>query len=107
MIFFEGKVYWRCIEFVVFKLNLIHEVLAMTRPLEPELLTYQAHQSELLAKARGKFVLIKNDQIVALFDTSKDALREGYQRFGVVPMLVKEIREVEAPLFFTSRLIGV
>jgi len=78
----------------------------MPKLLEQELLTYQAHKSELLAKARGKFVLIKNDQIIGLFETSKDARREGYQRFGVVPMLVKEILEVETPLFFSARLAG-
>lgn len=79
----------------------------MAKPLEQELLTYQAHKSDLLAKARGKFVLIKGDQIVGTFDTTKDALREGYQRFGVVPMLVKEILELEAPLLFSARLAGV
>jgi len=79
----------------------------MPKPLEQELLTYQAHKSELLAKARGKFVLIKDDQIIGTFDTKREAIRHGYERMGVVPMLVKEIREVETPLFFTSRLLGV
>ena len=106
MIFFEGKVYWRCIEFVVFKLNLIHEVLAMTRPLEPELLTYQAHKSELLTKARGKFVLIKGDQIVGTFDTRVEAIRQGGKQFGLEPFFTKKILELDMPLNFTSRLIN-
>jgi hypothetical protein len=79
----------------------------MLTQLDNELATYQARKSDLLAKARGKFVLIKNDQVLDIFETEMDAIRQGYERLGNVPFLVKEILEVETPLNFTSNLIKV
>ncbi len=79
----------------------------MTALLEQELATYQAQKNNLVGKARGKFVLIKNDQIIGIFDNRMDAIRQGYERFGNVPFLTKEILEVEMPLNFTSNLIKV
>ena len=77
----------------------------MSTLLDQELATYQAQKDDLLGKARGKFVLIKNNQIIGIFDTKNDAIRQGYERFGNVPFLVKEILEFEIPLNFTSNLI--
>jgi hypothetical protein len=75
--------------------------------LEKELQTYEAQKSELLGKSKGKFVLIKDDQVIDVFDTNMDAIRQGYKRFGNVPFLVKEVVEVEIPQDFTSNLLGV
>jgi hypothetical protein len=63
-----------------------------------ELETYKAHKSELLAKSKGKFVLIKDDQIIGVFDSHKEAVRYGYEHLGIVPVLVKEIKEIDTPL---------
>jgi len=79
----------------------------MTALLEQELATYQAQKNNLVGKARGKFVLIKGDEVVGIFDTRLDAVRQGYKQFGNVPFLTKEIVEVEIPLNFTSKLIGL
>ena len=68
---------------------------------EKELQTYETHKAELLKKTPGKYVLIKDDQIIDVFDTQMDAVNQGYRRFGVVPFLVKEIVEIEMPLDFT------
>jgi len=79
----------------------------MVTQLDEELATYQAQKNNLLAKARGKFVLIKGDQIVGIFENRIDAVRQGYKNFGNVPFLTKEILEIEIPLNFTSNLIMV
>jgi len=79
----------------------------MTQTLQEELETYEAHKVELLSKAKGKFALIKGKEVVDVFDTSQDAIRQGYERFGNVPFLVKEILEIEVPQNFTSNLLGV
>jgi hypothetical protein len=85
----------------------ISEVFIMAALLEQELATYQAQKNDLLGKARGKFVLIKNDQVVGIFDTQMDAIHQGYERFGHVPFLVKEILEFEVIHNFTSFLLDV
>jgi len=79
----------------------------MTSQLEKELETFEAHKDELLAKAAGKFALVKGSEVVDVFDTAEDAIRQGYDRFGNVPFLVKEVVEVETPQNFTSNLLGV
>jgi hypothetical protein len=75
--------------------------------LKRELEAYESHKEELLGKAAGKFVLIKNDEILGTYDTANDAINRGYELFGNVPFLVKEIIEIETPAEFTSNLIAV
>jgi hypothetical protein len=77
----------------------------MTDLLKKEIETYNAHKAELVGQSKGKFVLIKDDRIVGVFDTEIDAIHQGYERFGNVPFLVKQIVQVEVPLNFTSNLI--
>ncbi len=79
----------------------------MTELLNKEIETYNVHKAELLGKANGKFVLIKDSEVVGVYDTKMDAIRQGYERFGNVPFLVKLIVEVEVPLEFTSNLLAV
>lgn len=79
----------------------------MTGILDIELKTYDQQRGHLLGTAEGKFVLIRNDQIVGVYDTKTDAIAEGYRRFGNVPFLVKQIIKVEAPQNFVSSLLAV
>ena len=79
----------------------------MVEMLKKELETYIAKKNELIGKSKGKFALVKDDHIIDVFDTKTDAIRQGYERFGNVPFLVKQIVEVEAPQNFTSNLLGI
>jgi len=79
----------------------------MTELLKKEIETYNAHKAELVGQSKGKFVLIKDDKVVDVYDTKMDAIRQGYERFGNVPFLVKLVVEVEVPLEFTSNLLAV
>jgi hypothetical protein len=45
----------------------------------------------MVKEHEGEFVLIKGTEIVGFFADDSSALREGYRRFGVVPLLVKRI----------------
>ena len=74
--------------------------------LEAELETYERNRETLLADSGGMFVLIKTGDVVGVYETKNDAIAEGYRRFGNVPFLVKRVVESEAPLNFTSNLIG-
>jgi hypothetical protein len=78
----------------------------MAQVLEKEAETYERHREELLAKHEGKYVLIYGEQVQGIFDTPMDAVRSGYQRFGHVPIFVKEIERVETPVTFGGGLRG-
>jgi hypothetical protein len=64
--------------------------------LERERRHYEAKKGDLLREAEGRFVLIKDEAVVGLFDTYLDAAREGWRWFGNVPLFVKQIRETDA-----------
>lgn len=69
--------------------------------LEKELETYTRELPTLLSQ-EGKFVLIEDDKVVDVFGTYEDALKEGYELFGLnTPFLVKQIRAVEEIQFVT------
>ena len=78
----------------------------MSDLLDEEVRTFQAHRTELLGRALGKYVLIKNDRIIDDFASEEDALKRGYEEFGNAPFLVKEVTEVDLPLNFTSFMIA-
>lgn len=79
----------------------------MPEVLDIELETYERHRQELLGKAEGKYVLIRQDKVIGVFDSQSDAIQQGYERFGNVPFLVKQVLKVETPQNFVSNLLGV
>ena len=73
--------------------------------LEIELATYKDKLPELLAGGNeGKFVLIHEGQVIDVYGTYEDALKEGYNRFKLAPFLVKQVQSVEQA-HFISRLL--
>lgn len=68
--------------------------------LELELSTYAKHLPQLLPQ-EGKYVLIHSSDIVGTFDSYGDAIKEGYEKFGLTPFLVKQISPAERVLYFT------
>ena len=79
----------------------------MSQILGTEIQTYEQHRDNLLGTSEGKFVLIHGTQVVGIFDAKMDAIAAGYQQFGNVPFLVKQILRIEAPLNFMSNLLGI
>lgn len=70
--------------------------------LETELGTYRAKLPEL-AKDEGKFVLIHGNDVIDVYGTYEDAIKEGYAKFKLEPFLVKQIHTIEQ-VQFISRL---
>jgi hypothetical protein len=75
--------------------------------LEKELQVYKLRKKELLGKAKGKFVLIKGDEIIGVFESQIDAINHGYEKYGNTPLLVKEILEFEIPRTLSSSLLKI
>lgn len=65
--------------------------------LEEELETYNRELQTLLAnEGEGKFVLIQDATVVDVFGTYEDAVKAGYNQFGLnTPFMVKQIQAVE------------
>jgi hypothetical protein len=79
----------------------------MVEMLTAELETYERHKEELLGKSEGKYVLIHREEIAGIFDTEKDAIDQGYERFGNVPFLVKQVVKIETPQNYVSNLLAI
>ena len=77
---------------------------SMSTTLEKEIQTFEKNKEKLLGEAKGRFVLIKDEDVVDDFGSYGDALSEGYKRFGNVEFLVKEVKEDEGVNFFTRSL---
>jgi hypothetical protein len=66
--------------------------------------TYKRELLNLLAKSRGKFVLIQGDAVHSVWSTYEDAIQAAYAAFGLdKPFLVKKIEAIEH--YFNSRSI--
>jgi hypothetical protein len=75
--------------------------------LEKELAKYETIKPSLLGSAAGKYVLIRHDDVAGVFESFADAVREGYQRFGNVPFLVKQVAATETPANIISNLLSI
>jgi hypothetical protein len=70
--------------------------------LAEEMATYHVHQAELLREHEGQYVLIKGSEVVGVFHDRSAALREGYQRFGIIPFLVRQIAACEPVVYLPN-----
>jgi hypothetical protein len=68
--------------------------------LEKEQATYQRELPTLLATP-GKYVVISEDTVAGVYDTYQDALKVGYEKFGLKSFLVRQIAVVERANRFT------
>ena len=70
--------------------------------LADEIATYRGHLPELLREYEGRFVLIKGTEIAGIFPDRSTALREGYRRFGIVPLLVRQIAASDPAVYLPN-----
>lgn len=60
--------------------------------LRREFATYLRELPRLLAEGHeGRFAVIREDQVLSIWDTSRDALQVARERFGLEPVTVKKI----------------
>jgi hypothetical protein len=58
---------------------------------------YEKVREQLLRHHLGKIALIHGDEVAGVFPTVDEALLEGYRRFGLVRMVLKQIGDAEGP----------
>ncbi len=60
--------------------------------LERELASYRRELPRLLEEGEsGRFAVIEGDAVLSTWDTYRDALQYGYERFGDHPFMVQRI----------------
>jgi hypothetical protein len=60
---------------------------------ERELATYRRELARLLLGGEvGRFALIHGDEVVSVWDTRRDAVQAGHDKFGTAPFLVQQIQ---------------
>ena len=62
----------------------------MSSPLEKEFNYYLEHQSELVDKYDGKFVVIKDCEVIGVFDSEIEAVRETSEQHELGTFLVQK-----------------
>lgn len=79
----------------------------LVETLKDELQTLESRRDELLGTSLGKWVLIHDGEFAGAFESQADAINIGYQRFGNVPFLVKQVVPVEVPQDYVSNHLGM
>jgi hypothetical protein len=65
-----------------------------------DLETYRRHLPRLLEEGHaGKYAIIKDDQIVSIWDTVGDALHAAGERFGLEPVATFQINPLDVGRF--------
>ena len=59
--------------------------------LERETAVFEANLGKWRDSQLGKFVLIKDEQVLGFFPSLNEAFSDGTQRFGLEPFFVKQI----------------
>ena len=73
---------------------------------EHEMAAYQRELPRLLAEGeQGRHALIQGDEVISVWDTRRDALQVGHERFGLEPFMVKEVQQFERPIVITRLLV--
>lgn len=72
---------------------------------EKESKIFEENRKDLVAKAEGRYVLIKGVKIIGIYDTRRDAVMEGCKEFGKPPFYVKKIERVDTLVKISGMLI--
>ncbi len=68
--------------------------------------TFRARKAEILTQyPNGGFVVIKEEEILGVWQSRMDALKAGIDKYGNVPFLVKNINETDIAINFTRNLV--
>jgi hypothetical protein len=60
---------------------------------EQELTTYRRELARLLLEGEvGRFALIHGDEVVSVWDTRRDAVQAGHDKFGLESFLVQQVQ---------------
>ena len=68
---------------------------------------FDKHRDDLLRQYPGKFVVIKDQQLLGSYDTIQDALGAGAREFGMVSFLVRRTDQVAEEITIPALTLGI
>lgn len=75
--------------------------------LEVEREFYEQNLEAWLRQYPGRFVLVKDRELVGVFDTVTDALAEGARRFGLQSFFVRRVEPTQQAAYIPALALGV
>lgn len=75
-----------------------------TAKLKHEFEYYQAHKEELLEAHRGRFIVIKDETVIGVFDDRLEAIQATAKEHALGTFLVQEVVEGGDEVRFHSRV---
>ena len=75
--------------------------------LEQERKYFADHLAEWLSRYPGKFVAIKGQQLLGVFDTIEDALASGAREVGLEPFLVRRVQPAQEEVEIPALTLGI
>lgn len=63
---------------------------------------FESKLPDLVKTDAGRFVLIKGEEVIGVFESQLDAIKVGYDRFRSEPFFVRRIVPVQQPLNFSN-----
>ena len=75
--------------------------------LQVELNYFEAHKEEWLDKHKGKFLLIKGEELIDVFSSLDDAYKAGVKLYGNQPFFIKQLFEVDTTNQIPSLMLGI
>jgi hypothetical protein len=75
--------------------------------LENERKSFGANRKQWLALYAGKFILVKGEELIGVFDKPEDALAEGARRFGSDSFLVRQVKEADELVYILALTLGI
>ncbi len=79
----------------------------MSTPLQTEIAYYEAHLGDWLQTYQGRFVLVKDDRLVGVYNTNGEALTEGARLFGRESFLVRPVLSQQANISAPALTLGI
>lgn len=70
--------------------------------LDEEVKTYENAKPMLLAAHENEWVVIKGGEMLGTYPTLSEAYGKGLERWGYVPMLIKQIEREETPVIIPT-----
>jgi hypothetical protein len=75
--------------------------------LETERQYFEKNREDLLRNFPGKFVVIKDEQVLGSFDSIEDALAGGAREYGVTSFLVRRTDQVPEDATIPALMLGL
>ncbi len=63
--------------------------------LKNEFTYYKEHQSDLVAKYKGKFIVIKDQEVKGVYDSEIEAYQDASQKYALGTFLIQVVEEGE------------